>query len=288
MSAPLPSLDLIRAFRGVMEHGSLSAAARALRLSQPTVRRQIEMLERDLAVKLFTRASNGLTPTPSAVRLLPIAQAVGSQAEAFVRAATGDARALSGTVRLSASRVMAVHVVPQALAGLRDQASGITVELTATDAPDNLLRRAADIALRTFAPNQAALVVRKLPDVEIGAFAAPSLLARGVVTDIARTPFVSDDRNRLSDQAMTAAGLPLPRHVALRSDDPAAQIAAIVAGLGVGLCQSALAGRLGLVRVWPELSHRMPLYVAMHEDQRDIARIRCVFDHLVKVLPGLT
>ncbi|HSG54649.1 MAG TPA: LysR family transcriptional regulator, partial [Paracoccaceae bacterium] len=67
-----PSLDLIRAFRAVMEQGSLSAAARVLLLSQPTVRRQIETLETQVGARLFTRASNGLSPTPMALDLLPL------------------------------------------------------------------------------------------------------------------------------------------------------------------------------------------------------------------------
>lgn len=281
----LSSLDLIHAFRGVMEHGSLSAAARALGLAQPTVRRHVEQLEAELGARLFTRASNGLTPTPMAHSLLPIARAVASEADAFVRAATADATALRGTVRLTCSRVFGAHVIPQVLAPLRATAPEILIELTVTDQSENMLRRAADIAIRFAQPTQGAIVTRKLPPVPLGLFATPGLVAAGMTDDLQDCPFISDDRDRVIEPALALRDIALSRRVVLRSDDALAQLAAMTAGMGVGVCQCAIADRLGLVRVRPDLGFEMPLFLAMHEDQAQIARIRAVFDHLAATLP---
>lgn len=80
-----PSWDLYGAFLAVMQTGSLSGASRALRVAQPTARRQIEALEEALGVVLFTRAPNGLTPTDAARTTLPHAEAIAASARALVR-----------------------------------------------------------------------------------------------------------------------------------------------------------------------------------------------------------
>ena len=283
MSVPFSSLDVIPAFVAVMRQGSLSAAARALKLAQPTVRRHIEALETELGARLFTRAVNGLTPTDLARDLLPRAEAVLSEAAALHRVASDQSAALSGSVRVSCARVVASHVLPLALQTL--DAPDLTVEIAATDRAEDLLRRAADIAIRFVAPRQAALRVQKMPDVALGFYAAPALAAQA--KDFAAMPFISDDRDGLIEPGLRALGVPVPARVVLRSDDALSQIAAIEAGLGVGITQCGLAARKGLVRLLPEVTHHMPCWLVMHEDQAGVPRVRAVFDHLRAVLPGL-
>ncbi len=282
-----PSLDLILTFRGVMEHGSLSATARALRLSQPTVRRQIEALEAQTGAKLFTRASNGLTPTPMARSLLPLAQSVAHEAEAFARSAASQAQARAGTVRLTASRVLSTHCLPLVLPVLHDAFPDIRIELTATDRAENMARRAADVALRLTAPTQDALIARKLPAIAFGVFAAPHKADAFSAAGLRHAPMISDDRHRQIEPGLAALGHPVPENVVLRTDDPLAQIAAIQAGLGIGITQCAIAQRLGLVRLFPDIETTLPCYVVMHEDQAQIARVRAIFDGLVTHLPEL-
>jgi DNA-binding transcriptional LysR family regulator len=284
----VPSLDLIAAFRGVMDHGSLSAAARALGLSQPTVRRQIEALESQTGARLFTRASNGLTPTPMAHSLMPLAQSVTSEAEAFARSAASQTHLPEGIVRLTAPRVLATHTLPHALAGLRETHPAIHIELTATDQTENMVRRAADIAVRVTPPTQEALVALKLPTIPLGLYASRDRAHKYATQSLADTPFISDDRVRQIETGLSAAGHSVPETVVLRSDDALVQIAAIGSGLGVGVCHCAIARRLGLVRVFTEIETSLPCYLVMHEDQARITRIRVVFDHLAACLPDLT
>ncbi|MGB3247178.1 MAG: LysR family transcriptional regulator [Sulfitobacter sp.] len=274
------TLDHIPAFHAVMTHGSLSAAARDLRLAQPTVRRHIEALETLLNTALFTRAANGLTPTAMAHTLLPMARNVLEQAEALARSASAHAHALEGTVRLTCSRIVATHVLPGLLAEIRAQAPGIRFEVAATDTAENLARRAADIAIRFTPPAQQALVAVKLPDVELGVFTAKNGPCVSTIDDLVSAPFLSDDREDQVLPAIRDAGWPQPANVVLRSDDPLAVIAHLQAGLGVSICQVKLAGRLGLVRVLPQVTYPMPAWLVVHEDQSRIARIRFVFDHL--------
>src|SRR5689334_11508774 len=95
--------DLYRSFLGVVREGSLSAAARHLGLTQPTMGRHIAALERSLGTPLFSRSQNGLVPTQAALALVPHAEAMASAADALVRAASGDADEPKGVVRVTAS-----------------------------------------------------------------------------------------------------------------------------------------------------------------------------------------
>jgi DNA-binding transcriptional LysR family regulator len=279
-----PSLDLIPSFHAVMTHGSLSAAARALRLAQPTVRRQIEALEGELGTQLFTRSANGLTPTAMARTLLPLAVSVIEEAAALGRVASAEADALEGTVRITTSRVVAGHILPALIRDMRTQAPGLRFEVAATDHAEDLTHRAADIAIRFTAPRQQALIASRLPDCEVGLFAAPGLPLSDGQDALHDMPFIADDREDLILPGLAAAGLPAPRNVVLRCDDPLAQITAIAAEVGVGFCQVKLAQRLGLRRVLPDLRHLMPVWLVVHEDQARIARIAFVFAALKRDL----
>jgi len=278
-----PSLTHIPAFHAVMQHGSLSAAARQMRQSQPTVRRHIEAFEAELGTALFTRAANGLTPTAMAESLLPFATSVLEEAAALARAASSRADVPEGVVRLTTSRIVATHVMPHVLTSLRRSASDLRIELVATDAAENLVQRAADIALRFTQPQQTALVAQRLNDVAVGFFGTDQHLDDA--TALAQAPLVLDDRENILIPQMEAAGLPFPQNVVLRCDDPLAQLAHVQAGLGIGVCQVKLAQRLGLVRVLPDLTFQMPCWLVVHEDQQHVARIRAVFDHLRRTLP---
>ncbi|KKK60994.1 hypothetical protein LCGC14_3018790, partial [marine sediment metagenome] len=92
-----------RAFLVTAEEGSLSAAARALTLAQPTLGRQVEALEAELGVALFERSGRGLRLTPSGHELLEHARIMGEGARALHLAAWGQTEALEGEVAISAS-----------------------------------------------------------------------------------------------------------------------------------------------------------------------------------------
>jgi DNA-binding transcriptional LysR family regulator len=181
MNLPLDSTalswDLLGAFLAVMRTGSLSAASRALGVAQPTVRRQIENLEAVLGVVLFTRSQAGLVATETAVATLPYAESMASAAEAFVRSVSAPSDAEHGTVRVTCSEVVGVAVLPPILADLGRAHPRLQIELSLSNANEDLLRRDADVAVRMAQPTQNALVAKRAGTVQLGVFATEAYLA---------------------------------------------------------------------------------------------------------------
>jgi DNA-binding transcriptional LysR family regulator len=274
-----------------MRTGSLSAAARALDVAQPTVRRQIEQLESQLGVVLFTRAPNGLVPTELALATMPYAESIAASARALVRAVSSPTDADRGTVRVTCSEIVGAEVLPPMLTALLVAHPRLQIELVATNRTEDLLRRDADVAVRMAEPTQTGLVRRCAGRVELGLFATEAYLAvhaapkspAGLVPDHA---LIGADRSRALIEAVAAAGLSTtPRDYAFRSDSDVAQLAAVRAGLGIGVCQVPLSLRpVPLVRVLPDLGFHLDAWVVMHEDLSAVSRIRIVFEHLVAQL----
>jgi DNA-binding transcriptional LysR family regulator len=286
-----PSWDLYRSFLSVVGEGSLSGAARALALTQPTVGRHIEALEALLGVPLFTRSPQGLSPSAAALDLLPHAQAMQAAAQTLLRAASGEAKAEHGTVRLTASEVIGAEVLPAILADFREAHPGIVIELVLSNRAEDLLRREADIAVRMIRPTQAALVARRLGAVEIGFYAARRYAERhGLprdLTELRSHALIGFDRDLSNARIAARAGFEVTRDMfSFRCDSDLAQLAALRAGYGIGGCQVALARRHGdLLRVLPDEIHiELELWLAMHEDLRDSRRVRLLFDHLAEAL----
>lgn len=294
MSNRDPDWGLYRSFLAVLEHGSLSAAARALALTQPTLARHVESLEAALGVALFVRSQQGLSPTAAALALRPYAEQLAATAAAMLRAASGhDGPAdgpVSGTVRVTASAIIGAEVLPAVIAALQERHPGLAVELVASNAVGNLLRRDADIAVRNVEPAQDALVVRRLGTVTVGLHAhrryldragrprrLDDLHAHSVIGFDRETPEIRSLRRR-SEALDRIAGL----RFALRTDSEVAQLNAIRAGVGIGICQVALARRsAGLERVLAgAFALPLPVFLAMHEDLRATPRCRAAFDGL--------
>ncbi len=287
--------ELYRTLLAVLTEGSLSGAARTLGITQPTVGRHIAALEASFKQPLFTRSQTGLLPTETALALRGYAEAMQHTAAALERAATGQGQAVNGTVRISASEIIAVEVLPPALALLRQAHPQLRIELLATDKVHDLLQREADIAVRMTAPKQDQLIARRIGNVEVGAYAHADYLQRhGTPTspaDLAQhaligfdvpTPFLRAASKRLPDWNREA--------FALRTDSNLAQLAMIRAGCGIGFCQVALAIRTPtLVRLLPQaLSFQLETWVTMHEDLRTSPRCKATFDALVECLQAHT
>jgi len=285
------SWELVRAFLAVERTGSLSGAARELGTAQPTVRRQVEALERSLNAVLFTRSPMGLTPTEAARSMLSFAESMAASAEALVRHASAPVADEAGTVRVTASEVIGVEVLPAIFADLSRRRPRIHIELSATDRNLDLLRRNADVAVRMAKPTQTALVAKRVGDVALGLYATESyLLAHGIprsIADLSRGhTLVGRDRDEQFYAALGAVGIRLDKRAfAFRTDNDVAQCNAIRAGLGIGVVQVGLAVRAkNLRRVLPKIAPTLPMWVVTHEDLRASRRVAIVFDHLVDAL----
>ena len=286
-----PDWSLFRTFLAVLQEGSQSAAARRLGLTQPTVARHLDLLEAAVGADLFLRTQRGLVPTELGLALRPQAEALQSTAAAMMRQASAANDEVSGVVRISASEVIGVEHLPPFLAGLRRRHPALAIELVATNAVDDLLKREADVAVRNVEPRQAALVCRRVPSAELGLYAHRSYLAeRGTprsIADLAHHDLIGFDRETPALRPMIQRYPWLAQQAfALRTDSNLAQLAAIRASFGIGVCQAPRLGRdPDLVRILPEdLSIELGIWVVVHEDQRSAPRCRAVFDALVQGL----
>jgi DNA-binding transcriptional LysR family regulator len=283
--------EMYRSLLAVLNEGSLSGAARALGVAQPTVGRHVAFLEKALKLALFTRSHTGLMPTEAALALRSYAQSMESTAAALERAAASQGSGVRGTVRITASDVIGVEVLPPIIAGLRDAHPELVVELVLTDRMQDLLRREADIAVRMARPRQELLVARHVGRIDLGLYAHQRYLSRhgtpGSLADVAGHALIGFDQPTLF---VRGAGKSLSgwrrEAFAMRTDNNLAQLALIRAGAGIGVCQAAIAGRDdALVRLLPkQFSLPLETWITMHEDLRNSPRCRVTFDALVKGL----
>ncbi|MBU2328116.1 MAG: LysR family transcriptional regulator [Alphaproteobacteria bacterium] len=281
------SWDHYRTFLFVIETGSLSAAARALGLTQPTAGRHIEALEQAFGAPLFLRTQQGLLPTEKALAMRAHAKTMAAMSSALARIASGDMEDVRGTVRISASEVIAAESLPPILARLQEAHPNLEIELSASDRIEDLLQQEADIAIRMVRPTQSALVSRRIGNISLGLHAHRSYLDRhGVpksLEELKEHRLIGFDRQLayirdLLKPRPDLAGVTFD----FRTDSNLVQLAAIRAGLGIGICQNAIGARdPDLVEVLPDaLDLALETFVVMHENLKTVPRFRSTFDAL--------
>ena len=286
-----PNWEWYRSFVAVLETGSLSAAGRQIGVTQPTVGRHVDSLEAALGLKLFTRSFDGFTPTDAALELRPYAAGLAATAAALRRVASSQGDGVRGTVRITASEVISVEVLPPVLAALRQAHPALAIELVPSNRVEDLLHREADIAVRMVRPTQEALVARRVGGIEVGLHAHRRYLdgrrAPRTLQDLAGHALVGWDTEtayirKLSDQYPQISR----DRFAFRCDSDVAQLAAIRAGVGIGFCQAGLAARdPGMVRVLKSsFTLTLDTWVAMHADLRDSPRCATTFAALASGL----
>ena len=283
--------ELYRSFLGVLRTGSLSGAARQLGVAQPTVGRHIAALEAALGLLLFTRSQNGLLATDAALALRPHAEAMQSAAAALERAAASVGDGVRGVVRVTASDVVGVEVLPPILRGLHERYPDLKIELVLSNDMQDLLQREADIAVRMAPPRQDQLVARRIGAIELGLHASPDYAARHGLPDtveaLERHAVIGYDRVTPYVRGALAR-LPVfdRERFAFRTDGDLAHLALIRAGAGIGFCQVPLARRApALQRVLAgAFTLQLDTWVAMHEDLRNSPRCRAAFDALAEGL----
>src|SRR5262245_26646793 len=287
-----PDWSLYRTFLAVVRAGSFSAAARQTGSTQPTIGRQIQALETTLGHKLFTRSQRGLLPTLAARELVSHAESMAAAAAALRRASTGGASEEAGTVRLTAGEQMGIEVLPAILAEFACEHPRIELELSLSNQNEDLLRRDADIAVRLARPTQKALIARRIGSVKIGLFAHRRYVeAYGrprTIPDLSHHRLVGFDRDMHVLRTTGRAAAKLRRgDFALRTDNIAAQMAMLRAGLGITACQLNVARRdPSLVPILAkEMMFEREVWLVTHPDLKDVRRNRLLFDHLAQ---GLT
>jgi len=283
-----PDWDLLQSLHAVLEAGSFSAAARLRRLTQPTLGRHIDQLERQLGAPLFVRSPRGLQPTDLALALRPHLADMSAAGSAAARDIGGLVNAEGGVVRVTVSEAVGIEVIPPMLARFMAAHPGVQVELALSNKNEDLSRRDADVAVRMARPTQNSVVAKKVGEVSLGFHAAPDYLARrGTPRDfdeLVGHSLIGFDRSFPELAKDLSVGRPITRELfAYRTDNDVAQLAAIRAGVGIGVCQRQLGLRHGLVPLLPDLfGFSLDLWICMHETLRGSPRMRLMFDHLAK------
>ena len=282
----------ISAFLATAETGSLSAAARKLGLTQPTLSRQVAALEDSLSVLLFERVGKSLRLTEAGNLLLEHARAMGDAADRIAIAATGQSQDIDGTVRITASDVVSAHVLPSVLRRLRETAPKLEIDIVATNDIRDILRREADIAIRHVRPEQPDLIARLVQDSTAHFYASTSYLDRNgrpkTAKDMATHDFISFGDVNMMIAYMKDKGLNLTSSN-FKIGSANGLVAWGLAREGFGL--SAMSD--DVARATPGMERidvasvdaiTFPTWLVTHRELHTSRRIRLVFDMLAEFL----
>ena len=279
------SLDDLRLVRAIGAAGSLTGAARRLRIDHSTAFRRLGAIEARTGARLFERARGGYAPTPAGEAAMTTARRVLDDLAALEQRLAGEDLRPSGTVRLTTTDTL-VELVTPILAALRDEHSEITVDLVVANSFFTLTTRDADVALRPAAAAPEELVGRRLAALATAPYAAPCYLAhrRGSLADHDWLGF-DDSLGHLLSARWLSAHVP-PERIVQRANSLVALREAARAGLGVTALPCYLGDTdPGLRRVAPPIAEmEVSLWLLVHPSLRRVARVRVVLDAIAASL----
>lgn len=280
-----------RAFLVTAEEGSLSAAARALGMAQPTLGRQVTALEEELGVTLFERVGRGLELTEAGRGLLDHARAMGKAATGMALAASGQNTALDGPITISASEAYAAYILPPLVGKIRAQYPSIAVHIVASNDISDLRRREADIAIRNSDPTEPDLIAKRLPD-DLGTFyATPELLKSQGPFDrheaLVQANFLGFNDNETYRTALREFGFQIAAdRFQIFTANHLVHWELTRAGLGIGVMSCRIGDATpGVERAAPWLApFPFPVWLVTHRELRTSRRVRVIYDVLAQGL----
>jgi len=282
----------IRAFLVTAEEGTLSAAAKALGLTQPTLSRQVSALETELCITLFERVGQRLVLTSSGLELLEHARRMGDAALEFSLAATGQSQQIEGSVVISAGELTAAYMLPKLIAKLRREEPGIDIEVVVTNEPSDLKRREADIAIRSFHPKQNDLIAKKVGEEVIWLYGTPQYLDKlPSITNFSELndiQIIGFDRSSSLTDILNKQGWKLSKqNFSLITSFQLLQLELCKEGQGVIFFPEQMGDKEpNLVRAYEHLGPVMtlPVWLVCHQELRTSLRVRRVFDFIATEL----
>ncbi len=262
--------------------GSLSGAARQLRVEHSTVARRVGALESQIGVRLFDRLPRSWALTTEGEALLAPAERLEEEAMAFTRAAAASTAA-QGTVRVSAPPAFASHFLVPLWAAQSERWPGIALDIVGELRSANLQRRDADIAIRFMRPTEPGLAARKLGELAFRLYAAPAWLSRPEADW--RFLGYSDPPGNVPHQQLLA-DIAATRAFVLRSNDLTALHNACRGGMGLAMLPAFMArDDAALVEVPAEgLPVLREIWSVVHPDVRRSPRVRVVADALAEMV----
>lgn len=286
-----------RAFWVTAKAGSFSAAARALKQSQPTIGRQVKALEEELGVTLFERVGHDLVLTPTGAE---IAEEIGAMGEAATRAsfiAAGQSRSVDGVVRLAASQAVSAHLLPKVVERLRRAHPRLEVELVVSNQSSDLRRREADIAVRHYRPEGEDFIAKRIKEASSAfLYAAPTYLRKigspKTPSELGERAEVLgfDDAPRLLS-ALRHGGLPFSDSATpIRTEDHLVQWELCKRGMGLCIMMEEVGDQERKVRRALDAAApvvTLPIWLVSHRELRTSRKYRVVFDAVADHLASL-
>ncbi|WP_127716753.1 LysR family transcriptional regulator [Halobacteriovorax sp. HLS] len=277
-----------RAFLVAAEEGSFSSAAKALKVTQSTLGRQVSGLEQELGMTLFERVGKGIEITAGGLKLIEYVKEMSEAANRLSIAASGQSSSIEGTVVISASEAFSVFLLPPILQKLRQKEPGIKIEIVATNESSDLRRREADIAIRNFMPKHPDLIAVKSLDLKAYLYASKDYLKRnGKIrrkSDLNTADFIGFSDNTKYIEGLKELGLNLSDdNFPFLSENHIAHWSLVRSGAGIGVMMESVGEQDPLVEKVMKSIPAFPVetWIVSHRELKTNRRIRYVFDFLV-------
>ncbi|WOR14045.1 LysR family transcriptional regulator [Hyphomonas sp. FCG-A18] len=284
----------VRAFLATAEEGSLSAAARALGQTQPTLSRQVAALEEDLGIVLFERAGRAMALTTAGLELLEHVKVMADAATRVSLSASGQSQAVEGRVVITATDSLATYHLPAILRKVREQAPNIQVEILTSNDVRDLTRREADIAIRHGRPDQADLIAKLVGEISWHLYASEDYLKNcppiKTLSDIEALDFIGFENNEQLIDELKTAGLNLKlKNFVMSSTTGTVMRELVKAGIGVSFLTRDVEKQEPKIKplLKDQLSFLVPIWLVTHRELHTSRRIRLVYDILAAELPKI-
>jgi DNA-binding transcriptional LysR family regulator len=274
----------VRYFVRLARHGTLSAAARALRVNHATVARRIASLETLVGRTLFDRRARGYVPTAEGKAILDEANAMDEAALSVLRRLDAGTE-LSGLVRLAVGRVLAEHFLINRLRAFHERYPAIDLEVIGGSRVVSLAKREADVAVRSGAPKDNELVARRVATIAFGLYVSAAYQDK---LKAGQTPaFIGfDEDSDFIAEAKWMAQQFGKQRFSFRSNSQTTQAAAARADYGVALLPRYIVATQEPDLVEVSLRKRLPERDVWLLIRRDLAKtpcVRAVADFLIEV-----
>lgn len=275
-----------RTLLATIDGGSLTAAARSLGSSQPTVGRHVQQLEEELGVVLFERTGTQLTPTPVAIELAEHVREMEAAAHRMALTASGQAHTLTGTVSISCSEGVSTFLLPRTICAIRKDHPGIRLRLVVTNDTSDLARREADIAVRNYRPRSPDLVAKRIRDSVAAFYATPAYLDRvgrpEHEQDTERLEFIAFEPVQAFQEGLQRLGLALTdEQCTLVCGHHLTHLALVKEHGGVAMLMEEIAAQEPVLERVPTLpTVPVPLWLTCRRELHTSRRVRVVFDAL--------
>lgn len=281
----------VRAFLATVDAGSLSAAARGLGLTQPTLSRQVGALETSLNVTLFERIGKRLVLTEAGASLAEHARTMGDAAAAITLAASRQSRTVAGRVAISASEPYAAYILPHVIDRIRPEAPEINLVIVSSNGLNDLRRREADIAIRNKRPDEDGLIGKLVREQTAGFYASRSWLARHgrpqAPSDLSSRDILAYEEGGRFAEALHEVGVRLESDgFGLVTESSVSVWEMVKLGLGVAVMSRDIAALTpDVVDLFPDMEgFRFPIWLVAHRELKTSPRVRVIYDLLCREL----